>query len=295
MMTRKRTEAAKSTFYFTLFSVVFYTFLVSPEIGAQEAKITVMAAHDRGAGAASVIVSPDGKTLVIYEEKRAVLKDLANGSEIGTLAGGPFLHAFSEDAAFAAVASRTGPGAVWELATGRSIQLELTAPVMVSFSKDSLFLITAAMDGSIRKFDTKTGKETSRMLTPGLKSAVHFKGTPLVAAGDREGYIHFWDTENATLLHSFQAFRQPAETLIFNSAPPLLISQSRFGETKIFSGDLNELFQNTGDDLRKKAAEYQKAADELNAKVQGILGGTGNANPPGPGSSSPGAPAPVKK
>ncbi len=178
--------------------------------------------HPNGA-----VYSRDGRHLVVWGNKDAILWDLANHRYFRSLR--PASHdvasaAFSSDGRMLAVACRTGVTRLWETESGRHLR-DLTGHEGwhgVHFSGENDTLIALGINGTISAWDTARGRTTgpsqlgeSANYLSLSRAVVSPRGATLIWPGD-DNNVHRFSLEKRRLLPPLTGHTSDVECVAFS-------------------------------------------------------------------------------
>jgi len=195
-------------------------------------KLHSFAAGGAGAGAASIALAGDGRTLAAAGGDDGIrLWNLGDGKALRTLSGASVAVAFSPDGTTLASADGHGTVTLWSLGDARVLKTLSGHRGWVdalAFSADGHLLASGGADRTVRLWDVATGRELRSLSGQAAAvTSVAFSPTePLLATSDESGLIRLWDSGSGRELHSLRGHTDLVESVAFSPDGHLLASAS---------------------------------------------------------------------
>lgn len=188
---------------------LFLSLLLALTSVAQQPK--PIAEIDAGAPVFGVMLSPDGKTVLVATSRtNAALYDLKSGHELHKIEIPEKVNAaaFSPDGVLLAAGTLTGGYKVWNVPSGKIVREETGDGVRVAqiaISPDDRRLVLVQHPEKIRVVEIDTGKSTGPFAPPyGDAFGVAFSADgKTVATADLDTAVHVWDANTGRLVRMF--------------------------------------------------------------------------------------------
>lgn len=196
-------------------------------------KLHRFAAGGTGAGAASIALAGDGRTLAAGGGGDGItLWNLSDGKALRTLPGaGVAAVAFSPEGTTLAAADGHGTIKLWGLTDGRVLKTLSGHSGFVdalAFSSDGRMLASGGADKTVRLWDPASGRELRSLVghTAPVTSVAFSPREPLLATSDESGLIKLWDSGSGRELHSLRGHTDLVESVAFSPDGHVLASAS---------------------------------------------------------------------
>jgi WD40 repeat protein/beta-lactamase regulating signal transducer with metallopeptidase domain len=192
----------------------------------------------------SVACSPDGKTLAVAGEERAIkLIDPKTGGIKHLLEGHEDIVAqvrFSPDGKTLASAGFDGAVILWDTASGKrrhTLKGHDNWVFCVAFSHDGAMLASGGYDRTVRLWDVKSGKllETLKKHKGGVRALAFSRQGDLLASSGGDKAIRILDVKTHEERYTLKGHDEPVRALSFSPDGKLLVSGAEDNTVRLWS------------------------------------------------------------